>query len=128
MIWGPGRSRTLHVTSIRILGLAVSVAMVVAIVFGLSEGGFFADGSQIWGLPWGRVTLVDLYLGLAIFGAWIGVRERSRTAKAIWWASLIVLGNLAAGIYLSVAAFTARDARALLLGVRADSRWSRRSG
>lgn len=106
-------------TLIRIFGLTVSATMVVAIVFGLLEGDFLADGAQILGLPWGTVTLVDLYLGLAIFGAWIGVRERSVIARATWWTSLILLGNLAAGIYLTVAAFRSRDIRSLLFGMRA---------
>lgn len=106
-------------TTIRILGLAVSAAMVVSIVFGFLEGDFSTEASQLWGLAWGRVTLVDLYLGLAIFAAWVGFRESSAISTVIWWALLIVLGNLAAGIYLTVAAFRARDVRALLLGTRA---------
>jgi len=108
-------------TSIRILGLAVTAAMVVAIVFGLVVGDFAAEGSQIWGLPWGRVSLVDLYLGLAIFGAWVAVRERSVGSIVAWWASLLVLGNLAAGVYLTLAAFRSRDMSTLLLGARTDS-------
>jgi hypothetical protein len=107
-------------TVVRILGLAVSAAMLVAILFGLAQGDLAAEGSQIWGMPWGRVSLVDLYLGLAIFGVWVGVREGSVAAKAAWWASLLLLGNLAAGIYLTVAGFRSRDIRTLLLGVRAN--------
>jgi hypothetical protein len=108
-------------TMTRILGLAVSAVMAVAIVFGLVEGDLFTEGSQIWGLPWGRVSLVDLYSGLVIFGAWVGFREGSLMAKTAWWASLLLLGNLAAGIYVTVAAFRSRDIRTLLLGVRASA-------
>lgn len=108
-------------TTIRILGLAVSAAMIVAIVFGFVAGDFSVEGSQIWGLPWGRVSLIDLYLGLAIFGAWIAVRERSFGSTVAWWFSLVVLGNLAAGVYLTVAAFRSHDTRSLLLGRLTDS-------
>ena len=108
-----------NVTIIRILGLAVSVTMVVAIVFGLIEGDLFVEGSQIWELPWGRVSLVDLYLGLVVFGAWVAVREDSTAARLAWWVCLILLGNLAAGIYLTLASFRSRDIRSLLLGARA---------
>lgn len=106
-------------TSIRILGLAVSVIMTVTIIVGFLEGSLFDEGAQIWALPWGRVSLVDLYLGLTVFGIWVGFRERSVRSKLAWWLALIFLGNLAAGVYLTLAAFRARDFRQLLMGSRA---------
>ena len=112
--------RIARVTMIRTLGLAVSAAMVAAITIGLIEGDLTGEAPQIWRLPWGRVTLVDLYLGLAIFGAWVAVRERSTTARVAWWACLALFGNLAAGIYLTVASFRSRDIRSLLLGAQDD--------
>lgn len=94
--------------------------MVVAIWFGAVEGEFAAEGSQIWALPWGRVSLVDLYLGLAIFGGWVAVRERRPLTTLLWWVSLVVLGNLAAGVYLTIAAFRSHDFEHLLLGRSAN--------
>lgn len=92
------------------------MAMAGAIVYGFVNGGFSDDASAIWALPWGRVSLVDLYAGLVIFGAWIGVRESSRARIALWWAALVVLGNFAAGVYLVRAAMLAGDTRELLMG------------
>lgn len=118
-IHSAGRFRSSHMTALRILGLAVSSTMVVAVAFGVIQGDFLAEGSEIWGLPWGRVSLVDLYLGLAIFAAWVAFRERSVVVTGAWWLSLLLLGNLAAGIYLTVASLRARDSRSLMLGARA---------
>lgn len=107
-------------TAARILGMAVFAGMAVAIWFGLAEGDFAGEASKLWALPWGRVSLVDLYLGIALFGAWVAIRERRMATTAVWWVALILLGNLAAGAYVTVAAFRARDVRRLLLGERAD--------
>ena len=108
------------VTAARILGMAVVAGMAVAIWFGLVEGDLLAEGSEIWALPWGRVSLVDLYLGLALFGGWVAVRQASMVSTLVWWVALVFLGNLAAGAYLTIAAFRSRDLHQLLLGSRAS--------
>lgn len=99
--------------TIAILGV---LAMGVAILLGLLSGGFADEGSEIWALTWGKVTLVDLYLGLVFFGAWVAFRERRPVKVALWWASLAVLGNLAAAVYLAIASFNSSTAHELLTG------------
>ena len=96
--------------------------MVGAITYGLAGGGFSDEASAIWALPWGKVMLIDLYAGLAIFGAWIAVRERRALPVALWWCGLVVLGNLAAGAYLVSALRGSDDTTDLLLGRSATSR------
>jgi hypothetical protein len=103
-------------TGIRILTWVVVVAMTSAIMFGFVNGDFGSDASAIWGLPWGKVTLIDLYAGLVIFGAWVAVREASPVTTSLWWVALLTLGNLAAGAYLLRALFDAEDANELLTG------------
>ena len=90
--------------------------MAGAIIYGLVSGGFADDASAIWALPWGRVSIVDIYAGLVLFGAWIALREANRAHIALWWAALLVLGNLAAGVYLVRATMLSRDTRELLMG------------
>jgi len=103
-------------TGIRILAWVVVVAMTSAILYGFVNGDFGGNASAIWGLPWGKVTLIDLYAGLVIFGAWVAVREASRVTTALWWIALTTLGNLAAGVYLLRALFDAEDTNELLMG------------
>jgi hypothetical protein len=90
--------------------------MSTAIVFGLVSGSFGEESSAIWALPWGKVTLVDLYLGLLLFGAWIAYREGSKGTVLAWWVALAVLGNLAAAAYLLRATFVAGSIPELLSG------------
>lgn len=89
----------------RILGSIVVLIMSGALVYGFVAGaGFGVEGSQFLDLAWGRVTVVDLYLMLAVFAVWIWRREPNRLHALLWSVSLVVLGSLAAGAYLLVAA------------------------
>lgn len=106
--------------AIRLLSVAVVVAMVAIISYGLASGGFAEEGSAIWALAWGKVTLVDLYVGLLVFAGWIAVRERRVLPTVIWWVGLVILGNLAAAVYLARAAFTSSNLEQMLTGQRAE--------
>lgn len=108
--------------AIRVLSVVGVVVMAVAIGFGFVSGDFSGEGSEIVALAWGKVTLVDLYVGLAFFGAWVAFRERSVLPVAGWWIGLVVLGNLAAAVYLAIAAFRTVTLTQLLLGDGADGR------
>ncbi len=103
-------------TAIRAFSVVAVLVMTGVIVFGFASGDFTGEGSEILGLAWGKVTLVDLYVGLAIFGIWVAVRERRLVSTAFWWITLVVLGNLAAAVYLAWAAFTSGDVRELTMG------------
>lgn len=102
--------------TIRAIGLAAAVTMVAAIAYGFASGGFGEDLRTILEAPWGRVTFIDLVIGLVLIGTWIVWRERS-LAKAIpWLVGLVVTGNLASGLYIARAAWTAPTAEAFLTG------------
>ncbi len=102
--------------TIRAVSAIALVVMLAAIVYGVLSGDFGDDGSAIWGLPWGRVTLIDLYVGLLLFGVWIAYREGNRGVVLAWWVALATLGNLAAAIYLVKVSFATDSARELLTG------------
>jgi len=102
----------------RILSILGVVTMAFIIVVGLLSGGFGDEGSTIWALWWGKVTLIDLYVGLVFFGAWLFTRERRPLAVALWWLGLVVLGNLAAALYLVFVSFTSSSVHELLTGER----------
>ncbi len=106
----------------RTVGWAVTLAMSAAIIYGLVSGGFGEDASAIWARPWGKVSLIDLYSGLVIFGAWVALRETSWFRTGLWWIALATLGNLAAGLYLVRALMGSSDLSAALTGERSSPR------
>jgi hypothetical protein len=108
-----------RVRSTLILGGLVTLTMAAAIVYGIASGGFVNELRDLLDAPWGRVTLIDLFLGFVIFGAWIGWREQSVVRSAPWWIALALTGNLAAGFYLFLAARKSASVEEFLLGNRA---------
>lgn len=116
MIHDHVRLRMWVMITVRVLSLALVALMVAVIVVGFVSGDFSKEGSEILGLTWGRVTLIDLYVGLAIFGIWVAFRERSWSRTLVWTLALVILGNLAAAVYVARAAFSSPDATTLLLG------------
>ena len=81
---------------IRMFSVVLVLVMSTVIAFGIFAGDFADEGSVLLGLVWGKVTLVDLYVGLAIFASWVLLREGSWGRSLLWWVGLIFLGNLAA--------------------------------
>lgn len=74
----------------------------------LVAGELRAEGAVLTDLLWGRVLLVDVYVGFALFAAWIGWREGPGLAAAAWIAALLVIGNVVACLYLLLAWLRAR--------------------
>lgn len=88
----------------RVLGLVTTVIMLVSLGVSVATGHLTTEGSLILGLAWGRMSLIDLYVGAALVGGWIAHREQSRIRILAWWAGLIIFGHLASAIYVVVAA------------------------
>lgn len=76
------------------IGLALGVAALFAsIVYAALSADFFASFAQIGAMPWGLVSLIDLYLGFAVLAVLIGLVEPPAKAAA-WIVALFVLGNV----------------------------------
>lgn len=80
-----------------------AIVLLAAIAWGFAASGP-DDAATLLALPWGRVTILDLYLALALFAAWIHHRERSWPRTLAWGAGLVVTGSLAAFLYVAIAA------------------------
>ncbi|MGB7874377.1 MAG: DUF1475 family protein [Anaerolineales bacterium] len=91
--------------SIAFLGLLV---MTVVLIYGFTAGDFFAEGSQLAAMPWGIVSLVDLYTGFTLFSAWIIYREKSLPMAILWTIAMMVLGFFAASLYALINLYTSQ--------------------
>ena len=85
---------------IALLGLA---AMTGIIARAFMVGNFGAEGNQLLAMPWGVVSLVDLYVGFTLFSGWIVYREKSWLARIVWVALMMTLGNWTAALYVFIA-------------------------
>lgn len=86
--------------TIAFIGLA---AMTGVILRGFLVGNFNAEGNQLLAMPWGMVSLVDLYVGFTLFSGWIVYREKTWLARIIWVVLTMTLGNWTAALYVFIA-------------------------
>lgn len=78
------------------------ILMSLAILNGFVTGSFTQDGGELLRNPWGIVSLTDLFVGFALFLLWIFYREDSMVVKLLWIPTMVVLGFLAAAIYIFI--------------------------
>lgn len=93
------------VTAIAVLGL---LAMTIVLVFGFTAGDFNAEGSRLMSMPWGIVSLVDLYVGFVLFSCWIVFREKAWLPSIVWVSLMMILGFWAGALYTLIAIRSSR--------------------
>lgn len=102
---------------IALLGL---LAMSAVLIYGFTVGDFSGEGSELLAMPWGIVSMVDLYVGFILFSGWIVYRERSPIQSLVWIVSMMVLGFWAGSLYALVALLRSEgDWKQFWLGRRA---------
>ena len=87
----------------KIIALAGLLAMTGVLLYGFTVGDFSSEGARILSMPWGVVSLVDLYVGFALFSCWIAFREKAWLPSIIWIILMIVLGFWAGSLYTFIA-------------------------
>mgnify|MGYP001215866275 FL=1 len=81
------------------------IAMTLAIGNGFIVGDFGADGAELLANPWGIVSLVDLYVGFALFSLWIAFREGNRLMAGVWIILMMTLGFSTGALYVLIALY-----------------------
>lgn len=87
----------------KIIALAGLLAMTGILIYGFTLGNFSADGAKLLAMPWGIVSLVDLYVGFALFSCWIVFREKAWLPSVVWVILMMVLGFWAGALYTFIA-------------------------
>ena len=104
----------------RIISLLGLLAMTAVLVYGFTVGNFGVEGGKLLSMPWGIVSLVDLYVGFALFSCWIVYREKAVLPSVIWVILMMVLGFWAGALYTLIALQTSgNDWRRFWMGKRA---------
>ena len=102
---------------ISVLGI---LAMTAVLIYGFTIGDFAGEGSQLAAMPWGIVSLVDLYTGFTLFSMWIIYREKSLPVAILWTVAMLILGFFAGSLYTFIALQTSGgDWRKFWLGKNA---------
>ncbi len=87
----------------KIISIIGVLAMTAVLIYGFSVGDFAGEGSKLIAMPWGIVSLVDLYTGFVLFSMWIIYREKSLPVAIVWTIAMMVLGFFAGALYTFLA-------------------------
>lgn len=87
----------------KILTILGVLAMTAVIGYAFIAGDFAAEGAILTSLPWGIVSLVDLYVGFTLFSAWVAYREKSIPVTALWILAVMTLGAFTISLYAFLA-------------------------
>lgn len=87
----------------KVVALVGLLAMTGILVYAFTTGNFSQEGSELLSMPWGIVSLVDLYVGFALFACWIVYRERAWLPSIVWIVLLMVLGFWTGALYTLIA-------------------------
>jgi uncharacterized membrane protein len=101
----------------KILAIAGTIIMFLTLAYGFAKGDFFKEGSILMSLAWGKVSLVDVYVGFFLFSGWVLFREERWLIAALWILLILVLGNFITCLYVSLALYTSgKDYKQFWLG------------
>ena len=91
-------------SALRIAVGVLALALVAVIVWAVTQTGsptdFRYEIEALFEQPWGLVSIVDLYVGLAMIAMIMILTERSFIAGALWALPLFVLGNVWTAVWL----------------------------
>ena len=108
-------------TIAKLIALLGLLAMAGILVYGFTEGDFNAEGRVLLAMPWGIVSLVDVYVGFILFSCWIVYREKSPFRSMVWVFFMMVLGSFTASLYTLIALQTSGgDWKRFWMGSRRD--------
>ena len=107
----------------KVITLLGWLAMTAVLIYGFTVGDFVEEGKQLLSMPWGIVSLVDLYVGFFLFSGWIVYREESAVRSVVWVVLVMVLGFWTASLYALIALQTSGgDWQRFWMGHRAVER------
>ena len=103
----------------KITALLGLLAMTGIILYAFAVGDFNQEGAQLLAMPWGQVSMVDLYVGFILFSGWIIYRERSLARSVVWVILMMTLGFFTGSLYAFIALQTSGgDWRRFWMGKR----------
>jgi len=87
----------------KIVSLIGVLAMSGIITWAFASGNFSEEGSKLLSMPWGIVSMVDLYVGFTLFSCWIIYREKSLARSVVWVILMMTLGFFTGSLYAFIA-------------------------
>ena len=85
---------------LKLLFGGILIAMLSVTVMASLDRSVFTAGADLWRDPWGKATLFDAYCGFLTFFVWVAYKEKTNTARLLWFVLIMAGGNIAMSIYV----------------------------
>jgi hypothetical protein len=92
----------------KFLAIGFTCIMFFTLLYGFIWGEFFREGSVLMSLAWGKVSLIDVYIGFFLFSGWVLYREEKPTLAILWIISIMILGNFITSLYVTIMLFKSK--------------------
>ncbi|MBN2173802.1 MAG: DUF1475 family protein [Bacteroidales bacterium] len=89
----------------KIFAVTATLIMFFTLAYGFIAGDFFKEGSILFSMAWGKVSLIDVYIGFFLFSAWVLYREEKWMKALLWIISIMILGNFVTCLYATIALY-----------------------
>jgi hypothetical protein len=104
----------------KIVAFLGTIAMGFTLIYGFNAGTLSQDGAALVKMPWGIVSLIDVYVGFILFSGWILYREKNFFLALLLVILVMVLGNFIASGYALLALISSNgNWKKFWLGARA---------
>jgi ABC-type transport system involved in multi-copper enzyme maturation permease subunit len=87
----------------KVVALLGALIMGGILLYGFTVGDFTGEGAQLLAMPWGIVSLVDVYTMFTLFSVWVVYREKSVVRSAVWVFLIMALGAFICSLYSLIA-------------------------
>lgn len=98
---------------LKLLFSTIFLCMVGVTTAASLERDVFTAGGALWPEAWFRATLADAYFGFLTFYIWVAYKERRALGRVLWFALIMLLGNLAMSAYVLRELFRLRPGESL---------------
>jgi hypothetical protein len=78
----------------------ILLAMLFITIAASIEQNLFEAVGNMWPTWWFKATLADAYFGFITFFVWVAYKELRLWRKVVWFALIMLLGNLAIPAYM----------------------------
>lgn len=82
--------------------LLLAVLFGSQIIWGLNQADIFLEGKELMALTWGKISLVDLYMGFFGYIFLFFLIEPNKIKASLWGISTLFLGNFASFLFIYV--------------------------
>ena len=94
---------------VKLLAITGTLVMFFTLMYGFIYGDFFGEGSILMSMAWGKVSLVDVYIGFFLFSGWVLYREEKLINFILWVFLIMVLGNFITCLYVTIALYKSKE-------------------